>query len=1665
MNKQANTNQEAHLNIDHLRSMVNILQHQSETTQAFLDHALNEAIRITNSKIGYIYHYDERRKEFVLNTWSKDVMRECTITDPQTCYELDKTGIWGEAVRQRRPIIVNDFAKEHPLKKGYPEGHASLLKYMTIPVFIGDQIVGAAGVANKETDYTELDVLQLQLLMDAVWKVVDLRKTIEREDHLRKVLMGIRNVNQLITQESDPDKLIGKACDELTATLGYHTAWIALMDEGKKVLRVATSNLNSRKEVFEKYLNDGNLPLCVEQALAREGVVNMDNPAATCSECPVFQEYGIENGLSTRISYGDKLYGVIAVSVPAEYAALDEEHSLLLEVAGDLGFALHKIELENLHQLSVEKIKNSDRIFNHAMDMLCIAGFDGYFKVLNPSWSKVLGWSEEEMLAKPWIEFVYPDDREATLTAGSTLVDGKEVYQFENRYLCKDGSVKWLSWNSYPYPGENIMYGVARDITERKATEDNIKNSEAFVRAVIDNLPVGVAVNSVDPQVNFSYMNDNFSRIYRTTKEDLMKPGNFWEAVYHDPEFREKIRDKVLKDCLDGNPDNMIWEDIPIVREGEKTTYISARNTPVPGKPLMISTVWDVTDKKLNEEIIRENEARFRQFVESAPVGIIISDQAQNTLYASKRFTELYGYTTEDMPTVEHWWPLAYPDEGQRSRIRSFWNQKVQEARENQSVVEPMEYPVRCKDGSVRHTEFRLAVNGENNLIVMTDVTERVKMRDDLMESRQMLRTILDTIPVRVFWKDKESKYLGCNLPFAMDAGMDNPEELIGKTDFEMGWKGQAELYRADDRDVMESGIPKLNYEEPQTSPKGETIYLKTSKIPLRNLQGEIIGVMGTYDDITESKLSADALRNREQVLQKIFEILPIGLWFADEKGNLIRGNPAGIKIWGAEPKVGPEDYGVFKARRLPSGEEVGPDEWALARTIRDGVTVEDELLEIDGFDGKKKVILNYTAPILDDNNKISGALVLNRDITERYRSDLIQHIQYTIAQTMVSCESLVELYDVTRRELNALFDTSNFLVAFYDEQSGMLSSPFDMTDEETIPTWPAEKSLTGMVIKKARSLLLTKEQIGKMAEAGEINLHGQRAEIWMGVPLRIGNVLSGAIVVQSFTDPNAYNQSSLQVLEIIASQLSVYIEHKRAEEALRSSEETFRLIAENTADNITVMDLNLNITYTSPSILNIRGYTPEEAMKHSVEEIFTPSSLAKVQESFVKHMELEMSGVSDPGRTLKMELEEYHKDGSTIWVESTISLLRDTKNNAIGIVAVSRDISLRKKAEDALIEAKEKAEASDRLKTAFMNNISHEIRTPLNGILGFGQMMAYSHLTEKERLEYLSILQQSTDRLIHTITDYMDISLIASDNLQLNLAEFDLNDFMASVFNHMQSACLTKNLDLQLNLPENGLKLSFFSDKEMLQKVIHHLMNNAIKFTHQGSISCGYRCLGDTIEFFVKDTGVGIAKDALERIFEAFGQEETGTSRSHEGSGLGLSISRGIIRKLGGEISIQTEKGKGTEVICSLPFRGRELKPAVTQTDAGSITIPENPLILVAEDDESNYLYIEVVLKKSGYRFLHVEDGKSAVDLCRKQPEIDLVLMDVKMPVMDGLEATRQIKAFRKDLPVVAITAYALSGDEHRIRQAGCDDYIAKPVRQEVLSSVISKNLTKKVL
>ncbi|NCC72871.1 MAG: PAS domain S-box protein [Sphingobacteriia bacterium] len=383
-------------------------------------------------------------------------------------------------------------------------------------------------------------------------------------------------------------------------------------------------------------------------------------------------------------------------------------------------------------------------------------------------------------------------------------------------------------------------------------------------------------------------------------------------------------------------------------------------------------------------------------------------------------------------------------------------------------------------------------------------------------------------------------------------------------------------------------------------------------------------------------------------------------------------------------------------------------------------------------------------------------------------------------------------------------------------------------------------------------------------------------------------------------------------------------------------------------------------------------------------------------------------------------------------------------------------NIISRRRYELEINAAREKAEENNRLKTAFINNISHEIRTPLNGILGFGELMTDENLSPDDRQFYFETLQASTGRLTQTVTDYMDISKIASRTMEVNTSDFLVNDLMTDIKEKAKKLTARKPIEVKLELPKKSDNLVLHADYELLQKSFYHLLTNAEKFTREGSITVGYELMEEEIKFFVKDTGKGISQQKLKVIFDVFMQEDPSLTRGYEGSGLGLAIVKGLVTLQGGKVWVDSTSGEGSSFYILIP-RHNLLTSKESEFSLKTIRKTfEKPVVLITEDIETNYAFMRIVLNKAGYDVIHASNGAEAVEFCKKQQEISIVLMDMKMPVMSGMEATKRIKSFRNDLPVIAVTAYAHSGEDQLLYDAGCEGILPKPfTRQELLATI----------
>ncbi|MFA9389780.1 MAG: ATP-binding protein [Prolixibacteraceae bacterium] len=418
------------------------------------------------------------------------------------------------------------------------------------------------------------------------------------------------------------------------------------------------------------------------------------------------------------------------------------------------------------------------------------------------------------------------------------------------------------------------------------------------------------------------------------------------------------------------------------------------------------------------------------------------------------------------------------------------------------------------------------------------------------------------------------------------------------------------------------------------------------------------------------------------------------------------------------------------------------------------------------------------------------------------------------------------------------------------------------------------------------------------------------------------------------------------------------------------------------------------------------------------------------------------------------------------------LNMKLDIKNLSVEEANKNLEKTVKERTKELII-AKEQAEESDRLKSTFLANMSHEIRTPMNGILGFAELLQKPNLSGERMQKYIQIIEKSGIRMLKIINDIIDISKIEAGLMEIDLQESNIHDQVEYIYTFFKPEAEKKELTLLLKNNLEAKDATILTDREKIYAILTNLVKNAIKYTKEGSIEFGYQKKGTQLEFFVKDTGVGIPKDRHNAIFERFIQADVSNKMLQEGAGLGLAISKAFLEMLGGKIWVESNQddnngGHGSTFYFTLPYTKLphdelEFENFSLTEQAKVFNIPEvsGLKILIAEDDEQSSSLMSILVEDLSREILKTNNGNDAVEICRNHPDIDVIFMDIQMPRLNGYEATRQIRQFNKDVVIIAQTAFSLVGDREKSIDAGCNDYISKPIKRDKLLDIMQLQFT----
>lgn len=831
--------------------------------------------------------------------------------------------------------------------------------------------------------------------------------------------------------------------------------------------------------------------------------------------------------------------------------------------------------------------------------------------------------------------------------------------------------------------------------------------------------------------------------------------------------------------------------------------------------------------------------------------------------------------------------------------------------------------------------------------------------------------------------------YMEVNPAFERITGYSR-DEVIGKTAAEIGIWADAGFRGIFTRQLIENNeVTKL---EGRFRRKNGTIgYLLTSAKTI--IYNDVLCIFGFFEDISIQK-------EKEQQLNQTIENLPLGIFRSTYDGRVIFANPAMAHIYGFDS--------VDEILNRPAKEYYSRDndrEIMLNKLAEQGVLLDYVTLEQKKDGSKIWISTNYKGTF-DQNNKLEYIEGTIEDITERRRTE----------------ESLRE----SEERFRELFENNHTILILVDPETKFI-----------IEGNSAAASFYGCTIEELKNICLY-DCIVNTPDIIDAEIQQIKDKKGRHSTSQIF-VADGSIRKVELYSGFINTQKGRILYAFVYDQTEQTIARKKIEIFNEAIDQSFSCVV--------ITDKNAIIEFVNPAFTRISGYSKEEAIGKN------PRILKSGMMDELTYKELWDTITS--GKSWSGEFTNKRKNGEIYWEKATVSPIIDTEGNISHFIAIKDEITEQKKLIRDLVIAKDKAEESDKLKSAFLANMSHEIRTPLNSIVGFTELFIDDDLSKDQLEEFKRYIIESSDQLLNVVNDILDISLITTQQLSIYNETFDINTFITETsVNFVKSI---NNKGLQFNIIkslESGV-CQVNSDYNKLKQVFEKLFNNAIKYTQEGEITFGYEYIDNSIRLFIRDTGIGIPTDKQGLIYESFSQGTNELTRKFGGLGLGLTIAKQICKLLEVEIQFDSVPGEGTTFYVNLPednIKILQMEHSIVSEISQSTHSLKSMKIMIVEDDIPSFNYLKTILERYGLEVIHLKNGDEVLPCYIENNDIQLVIMDIRIPRLDGWQATRLLKNYNPNLPVIALSAFAHDGDMQRAQLSGANMFLTKPTRPEVL-------------
>lgn len=1270
------------------------------------------------------------------------------------------------------------------------------------------------------------------------------------------------------------------------------------------------------------------------------------------------------------------------------------------------------------NQVKEEQRESQERfkqLFNQAPLGYQSLDFDGHFIDVNQQWLDTLGYERDEVIGKWFGDFLSPDYQDGFRKRFPVFKEQGYIHS-EFEMVHKNGRILFIAFDGrigYDEHGKfKQTHCILQDITESKHTEMKlIASDERF------NLAMKASSDGLfdwNLETNEIYYAPAWKKMLGYEDDEIQNDFSVWENATEPEDVKKswELQQKLISKQIE----RFVLEFKMKHKDGHWVDILSRAEAIFNdnGKAIrIVGTHTDITERKQAEEALKNRESLLNKVFDVLPIGLWFADEKGRLIRGNPAGVKIWGaeptvpieeygiFKARRLPSGKE---IEFDDWALAHTIRegvTIDNEllEIDAFDGHKKIILNFTAPVMDDRGNI-----------QGAIVVNQDITEQRQAEQKLKESELKYRSLVENTNDVVFCVDEKGEYKFTNNVFANTFGK-TPDYFIGKTFWDVYPKKEAdhrfmavkEMFRTGEVQTIEVSVPLPD----------KTLYFLAKANPIKDESGKVILNLTTATDITERKLAEEKLRKSEERYSLVIDASEQGIWDWNVETNEVFYSEKWKKQIGYEDHELKNEFNTWVDHLHPDEREYCEN--AVSAYLHHPVKHFILDFRFRHKDGTYRWIHSKAASLKDKDGKVIRLFGVHTDITESKLSESI---------------------------FKDIIEKNPFSIQILD----MEGYPIQVNPAHT-KLFGVEPPSNYSVLKDAQLLSLGFEEFFERIKKGEI----------INFPDSYYNVHD---VDPSFPDSPIWVKAvGFTLSDNYGNPDRIVLMHENITER-KNAEALLNDIIDKNPLSIQIVDKEGFTLNVNPAFMELWGSIPPSGfsifddLKSKSPEM--EDLILRVKNGEVVHL---------PDIYFNAHDEVAEAPDIPLWIRAIIFPLNDSGGKSERFAIMHENITYRKTAEEELIRAKEHAEESDRLKSAFLANMSHEIRTPMNGILGFANLLKTPNLSGEEQQKYIQIIDKSGKRMLNIINDIVDFSKIEAGLMELKIEESNINEQVEYIYNFFKPEVEANGMTLSFRNYLPAKEAIILTDREKVYAILTNLVKNAIKYSKKGDIIIGYEAVelpgkSTELKFYIQDSGIGIPKDRLEAIFERFIQADITDKMVNQGAGLGLSITKAYVEMLGGKIWVESEEGIGSTFYFTLPYNAETI---IEEDDSQIVTsndldISKKLKILIAEDDEISEMLIEVNINHFCSEVFKAKTGTETVEICRNNPDIDLILMDILMPGLNGYEATRQIRQFNKEVVIIAQTAYGLSNDRDKALEAGCNDYITKPIDNDLLNALIQK-------